>query len=73
MHILLIHGELQLKEKCTHSKEIVMTAYHIGILTRQLPNFMVADTNQQEKIVQEAVDKIKSMWTGIDFPRGVFI
>ena len=71
--MLLIHEELQLKEKCTHSKEIVLTGYHISILERQLPNFLAADTNQQEKIVQKVADKIKHMWTGIDFPRGIFI
>ena len=49
--MLLIHGELQLKEKCAHSEEIVLTGYHISILERQLPNFLAADTNQQEKIV----------------------
>ena len=73
VHILLIHGKLQLKEKFTHSEEIALIAYHIGILTRQLPNFLAADTNQQEKIVQEAADKIKRIWTGVDFPRGIFI
>ena len=62
-----------MKEKLAHSEEIVLTAYHIGILTRQLPNFLAANTNQQEKIVQEAADKIKRMWTGVDFLRGVFI
>ena len=71
--MLLIHGELQLKEKCAHSEEIVLTGNHISILERQLPNFLAADMNQQEKIVQEVANKIKHMWIGVDFPRGVFI
>ena len=67
--MLFTSRALILKAKHISSEEATLTDEHIKMLERWTPKFQAADPSKQEKIINEAADRIKSTWgegTGFD-------
>jgi len=63
-----------LKARRAFDRQIVLTDEHINVLEWKASKFLSSNTNKQEKIVEEAANTIKSIWTeDIEFDRDTVI